>query len=308
MDQLAAMRAFVRVVETNGFSEASRQLGVAVSSVTRQVNALEAMLHTQLLNRSTRSITLTPQGRRYYDKAVRILQDVEEANRSMTERDEVPRGLLRASLPVTFGQLHMTPLLGEFLAQYPELQLNLVFSDRLANPVEEDLDVVVRIGNLDRSGANWIVRKLAAYTRKVCASPDYLQRYGIPEHPKDLTVHHCLCFSYSTGFDTWRFQQGKDICGVKVSGPLVANNLEVLRQTCLDGLGLILVPTWLVSADIRSGRLQSVLDDFQLYPYKEADLGIYALYLPNRRYSLKVRAFVDFSLQHLSTSLALGEL
>ena len=150
MDQFAAMRSFVKVVEGGGFSEAARQLDLAVSSVTRQVNALEAMLNTQLLNRSTRSITLTPQGHKYYDKAVQILQDVEAATLSVIEQGDVPRGILRASLPVAFGRLHIAPLLGRFLAQYPEVKLDLRLSDGLANLVEEDLDLVVRICNLDR--------------------------------------------------------------------------------------------------------------------------------------------------------------
>ncbi|MEM7770587.1 MAG: LysR family transcriptional regulator [Cyanobacteria bacterium P01_A01_bin.37] len=307
MDQFAAMRTFTRVVETGSFSETSRQLGVAVSSVTRQVNALEAMLRTQLFNRSTRSITLTPQGHRYYAKAVQILQDVEAANLSVAEQDEVPRGLLRVSLPVAFGRLHVAPLLGDFLAKYPEMTLDLTFSDGLANPVEEGLDMIIRIGNLDRSGAAWIVRKLASHTRRICASPAYFQNYGKPEHPNDLAHHNCLCFSYSVGYDTWRFKRGQEVCEVKVSGSLVVNNSEVLRQACLDGVGLILMPTWLIGADIRDGRLEAVLTDFQFYPHTEVDTGIYALYLPNRRHSLRVHTFVDFLIQYLGNSLDLKD-
>ncbi|MEM9978670.1 MAG: LysR family transcriptional regulator, partial [Cyanobacteria bacterium P01_D01_bin.2] len=304
MDQFSAMRAFARVIETGSFSEASRQLGVAVSSVTRQVNALETQLHTQLLNRSTRSVTPTSQGHRYYEKVARILQDVESANLSVTEQDEVPRGVLRVSLPVAFGRLHIAPLLGDFLAQYPEMQLDLTFRDGLANPVVEELDLVIRIGNLDRSGANWIVRKLAAHTRKVCGSPVYFQQYGIPKHPDDLANHHCLCFSYTLGYDIWRFKRDKEICEVKINGPIVSNNSEVLRQVCLDGAGLILMPTWLIGEDIQMGRLQAVLHDFQVYPHLDLDTGIYALYLPNRRDSLRVQTFVDFLTQRLSGSSA----
>ena len=299
MDQLAAMRAFALVAETGSFSEASRQLGVAVSSVTRQVNALETMLHTQLTNRSTRSITLTPQGRRYYDKVVQILQDVEAANLSVAERDPVPRGLLRVSLPVAFGRLYIAPLISDFLVQYPEMQLNLTLSDGLASLVEEKLDVVIRFGNLERSGATWIVRKLASYTRKVCGSPAYFQQYGKPQHPEDLVHHNCLCFSYSTGYEIWRFKRDKEVCEVKVNGSLVANNSEVLRQICLEGVGLILMPTWLIGEDIRAGLLEAVLNDFQFYPHMDMDTGIYALYMPNRRDSLRVQTLIDFLTQRL---------
>jgi DNA-binding transcriptional LysR family regulator len=300
MDQFAAMQAFIKVVDTGSFSEASRQLGVAVSSVTRQVNSLENMLHTQLTNRSTRSVTLTPQGRRYYEKVVRILADVEAANCSVAEQDEVPRGLLKVSLPVAFGRLYIAPLIKDFLVQYPQMQLNLILSDALANPVEEELDLVIRLGNLDRSGASWIVRKLTPYTRCVCGSQTYFEQYGTPEHPDDLVNHNCLCFSYSTGYEIWRFKREKEVCEVKVKGSLVANNSEVLRQACLDGLGLILMPTWLIGEDINQGRLQSVFKDFQFHPLVDMDAGIYALYLPNRRDALRVQTFVNFLIQRLN--------
>jgi DNA-binding transcriptional LysR family regulator len=299
MDQFTAMQAFAKVVETGGFSEAARRLGVAVSSVTRQVNALEKLLHTQLFNRSTRSVTLTPQGRKYYAKTIQILQDVEAANLSVTEQDETPRGLLRVSLPVAFGRLHVAPILRDFLVQYPEMQLDLKLSDALSNPVEEELDVVIRLGNLDRSGAAWLVRKLASYQRQVCGSPLYFQQYGKPNHPNDLMHHNCLRFNYSTGYEIWRFKRDQEVCEVKVNGSLVVNHSEVLRQVCLDGVGLILMPTWLIGEDIRMDRLEAVLNDFQFYPQADMDMGIYALYLPNRRHSLRVQTFIAFLVQRL---------
>lgn len=300
MDQLAAMRSFVKVVEAEGFSEAARQLNLAVSSVTRQVNALEEMLNTQLLNRSTRSVTLTLQGSKYYGKVVQILQDVEAANLSVTEHGDVPRGILRASLPVAFGRMHIAPLLNQFLAQYPEIKLDLRLSDGLANLVEEDLDLVIRIGNLDRSSDNLILRKLASHQRLVCGSPDYFEQHSIPAHPDELANHNCLCFTYATGYEIWRFKRQEEICEVKVSGSLTVNSADVLRQACLDGIGLILMPTWLINEDIQAGRLQAVLTDFQFHPQANLDIGIYALYLPNRRHSLRVQVFIDFLTQHLS--------
>jgi DNA-binding transcriptional LysR family regulator len=297
MDQLAAMRSFIKVVETGGFSEAARQLGLAVSSVMRQVNSLETMLKTQLLNRSTRSITLTQQGQKYYNKAVQILQDVEEANFCVMEQGDLPYGSLRVSLPVTFGRLHIAPILSGFLARYPEVKLDLQLSDGLANLVEADLDVVIRIGNLDRSNPNLIVRKLATYGRIVCGSPAYFRQYGKPNHSNDLTQHNCLLFAYSTTHQVWRFQRQTEVCEVKVSGSLVANHSELLRQVCLDGSGLILMPTWLIGEDIKAERLQAVLTDFQISPQPDQDTGIYALYLPNRKHSQRVQVFVDFLIQ-----------
>lgn len=202
MDQLAAMRSFVKTVDMGGFSEAAGQMRLAVSSVTHQVNSLEALLGTPLLNRSTRSVTLTPQGHKYYDRAVRILQDVEEARLSVTEQKDTPHGTLRVGLPVAFGQFQIAPLLVEFLARYPDVKLELRLSDGIANLIEEELDLVVRTGNLERSSSNLIMRKLSSYTRLVCGSPDYFERYGEPEHPNDLAQHNCLLFAYSTGYST----------------------------------------------------------------------------------------------------------
>jgi DNA-binding transcriptional LysR family regulator len=299
MDQFAAMRAFVKVVETNGFSEAARQLQMAVSSVTRQVNALEDLLNTQLLNRSTRSISLTPQGRKYYDKAVRILQDVEEANQYVAQQEEFPRGLLKVSMPVAFGRLHIAPIVNDFLAQYPEVRLDLRLSDGLSNLVEEELDVVIRIGNLDRSGANLIVRKIASRIRLVCGSPTYFTQHGKPKHPDELAHHNCLLFTYSMGYDVWRFKRDIEVCSVKVSGSVISSNSELLRQVCLGGTGLILMPTWLIGEDIQAGRLEAVLTDFQVHPQANLDMGIYALYLPNRRHSVRVKTFIDFLMKRL---------
>lgn len=303
MDQLTAMRSFVKVVDTGGFSEAARQLDLAVSSVTRQVNALESRLHTQLLNRSTRSVTLTPQGHKYYDRVVKILQDIEEADGCVMEREDVPHGVLRISVPVAFGQLHIAPLLGDFLAQCPEIRLEVQLSDGLANLVEEDLDLVVRVGNLERSNDSLILHKLAPYTRLLCGSPAYFEQYGIPTHPDRLTQHNCLLFAYGTNHDVWQFQRGAEMYEVCVQGSVVANNSELLRQVCVDGGGLILMPTWLTSRDIQTGQLQPVLTDFIVQRQAEGERGIYALHLPNRRHSLRVKAFIKFLAHRLDSRL-----
>ncbi|MEO0377946.1 MAG: LysR substrate-binding domain-containing protein [Cyanobacteria bacterium P01_A01_bin.17] len=302
MDQLAAMRSFVKTVDSGGFSEAARQMKLAVSSVTRQVNSLEASLNTPLLNRSTRSITLTPAGRKYYDRVVKILQDIEEARLCIAEQQDIPHGVLRVGLPVVFGQLHIAPLLNDFLEQYPGVRLELQLSDGLANLVEEGLELVIRVGNLERSSSTFILSKLASYSRLLCGAPGYFERHGIPQHPNDLTQHNCLLFSYSAGYGTtWRFQRADEIYDVRVQGSLCANNSALLRQMCLDGAGLILMPTWLTGEDVQARRLQAVLSDFQAQPQTEVDTGIYALYLPSRRDSLKVRAFIDFLGEQLSS-------
>ncbi|PZO13571.1 MAG: LysR family transcriptional regulator [Leptolyngbya foveolarum] len=299
MDQLAAMRSFVKTVDAGGFSEAARQMNLAVSSVTRQINSLEKLLNTQLLYRSTRSVTLTPLGQKYYNRAVKILQDVEEARLCITEQTDIPHGLLRVGLPVVFGQLHIAPLLAEFLSRYPDIQLDLQLSDRLSNLVEEELDLVIRVGNLERSSSNLVLRKLASYTRLVCGSPNYFEQHGKPKLPNDLAQHNCLLFAYAAGYSIWQFQQAGKTYDVRVRGAICANNSALLRQACIDGTGIILMPTWLTGEDIRSGRLQTVLTDFQVQPQAEVDSGIYALYLPNRRHSLRVKVFIDFLKEQL---------
>ena len=299
MDQLAAIRSFVKTVDAGGFSEAARQMRLAVSSVTRQVNSLEALLETPLLNRSTRSITLTPEGHKYYEQAVKILQGVEEARLSVTEQKDIPHGTLRVGLPVAFGQLHIAPLLSDFLSRYPEIQLDLQLSDGLANLVEEGLDLVIRLGSLEHASANLLLRKLASYSRSVCGSPAYFERCGKPEQPHQLAQHNCLLFAYATGRSSWRFRKDGETYDVRVQGSLCANNSALLRQACIDGAGIILMPAWLIGEDVQAGRLQTVLTDFQAQSQTEGEQGIYALYLPSRRHSLRVKVFIDFLVERL---------
>ena len=291
MDLFAALSAFVAVVEDGGFSGAARACGKATSSITRQVNALEAYLGTQLLNRSTRKVTLTSAGEDYYRSASRILGDLEEANRGISEADGAPRGLLRVSLPVAFARLHVAPFISEFMNACPNVEIELVLSDTVVNLVEERVDLAIRIGNLESS--NLVARRIAPHRRIVCASPDYLAEHGEPRAPADLAGHACLGFAYAGGKRSWRFSGPSGEQEVPIRGNLRANNSELLREAAIGGSELILMPTWLVGADIEAGRLRAVLTDWQAGP---GDTGgaIHAVYLPNRRGSRKVNAFVEF--------------
>ncbi|HDR9881371.1 TPA: LysR family transcriptional regulator [Burkholderia cenocepacia] len=290
MDTFAALQAFVVVVETGGFAPAGRRMGVATSSVTRHVDALEASLGTQLLNRSTRSVTLTRSGETYFQHATRLLADLESANLEVSEASGPPRGLLRASLPVAFARLHVAPTLPAFARQYPDIRLDLTMTDTVVDLVEERLDMAIRLGGVE--SPSLVARRLAPHRRLVCASPDYLAARGEPRSPSDLAAHNCLEFSYRQGSGVWHFV-GRSVETVRVNGTLRANSSEVLREAAIGGMGLILMPSWLVGLDIDAGRLIAVLTDW------EAGLGsepgsISAVYLPNRRSSKKVRAFVDF--------------
>lgn len=291
MDFFAACKGFVSVVEEGGFARAARGMGMATSSLTRQVNALEKHLGTQLLNRSTRSVTLTDAGASYFAQAVTILEDLEEANRSVSETDGPPRGLLRVSLPVAFARLHVAPAIPEFLKACPGIELDVFLSDGVVNLVEERVDVAVRIGGL--ASSSLVARKLAPHRRLVCASPDYLGEHGEPRIPSDLAKHDCLTFSYSKGDQHWKFGRPSGTETVRIRGRLRANNSEMLRTAAIDGAGIILMPSWLIGADLKAGRLRSLLTDWNSNAGETGD-GIYAVYLPNRRGSKKVRAFIDF--------------
>ncbi len=291
MDTFAALTAFISVVDHGSFAKSARGMGLATSSVTRQVNALEAHLGTQLLNRSTRSVTLTDAGARYYEQATHILGDLEDANRSVGETGGPPRGLLRVSLPVAFARLHVAPAISTFLKACPDIELDLMMTDSTVNLVEERVDLAIRIGSLEPSSL--IARKIAPHRRVVCASPDYLGEHGEPRTPADLANHVCLTFAYARERQSWRFAGSSGEEQVRVSGALRANNSEVLREAAIGGSGMILMPTWLVGSDIEAGRLRAVLTNWEA-SLGEAEAAIHAIYLPNRRGSKKVRAFIDF--------------
>lgn len=297
MDMFAALRAFVAVVEENGFAPAARQAGQAASSFTRHVDALEDALGIRLLNRSTRQVTLTSAGEAYYPQAVRLLDALAEANRTVVEESGAVRGLLRVSLPAAFSRLHVTPYLPRFMAEYPGIELDLMVSDEVVNLVERRLDVAIRLGALDTSSL--IARRLAPQRRVVCASPAYLARRGTPQAPGDLADHACLTFSFADGPRLWRFNQGELHEQVRAQGPLRANQAEALKEAAVSGFGLVMLPTWLVGEEIAQGQLQVVLPDWQADLARPAapspgDAAIHAVYLPDRRDRAKVRAFVDF--------------
>ncbi|SFH61965.1 DNA-binding transcriptional regulator, LysR family [Collimonas sp. OK307] len=291
MDRFAALKAFTLVGHTGGFSSAARELGLATSSVTRLIDALEEQIGTPLLNRSTRRVTLTETGRIYYEKALQILADLDEADNVAAARASEPSGLLRVSAPVTFTNLHISPLLPGLTQRYPKLQLDMRLSDATVNLVDEAIDVAIRIGTIEEQ-PNLIARKLSPHERYICASPVYLAQNGSPILPEDLCGFNCLQFAYAAGRQVWRLQSGTRIDEVQVSGNLSVNNSETLREAALGGMGLALLPDWLVDRDILDGKLVRVMDKFHVNP-GAMDVGIYALYQANRRGSSKIKAFVD---------------
>lgn len=288
MDRLAAIETFVKVSETQSFSEAARRLRSSKSVVSRQVAALEGELGARLFHRTTRSLTLTEAGRSYFERASRILAELEEANRSVTQLQSAPRGQLRVNAPMSFGLLHLAPAVPDFLERYSEVEVDMTLNDRFVDLVDEGFDVAVRIGHLEDSSL--VARKLAPIRRAVCASPAYLKARGTPVQPNDLKTHDCLCYSNVALSHEWRFvtENGRP-WPVEVRGRLSANNGDVLKAAALRGLGLAILPTFIVGSDLQAGTLVTVLDKFVAQ-----DMTLNAVYPHSRHLSPKVRAFVDF--------------
>lgn len=300
MDQFAALRAFTAVIESGSFAAASRRLGVATSSVTRQVDALEDRLGARLFNRSTRTVTPTNAGHSYYAHAVRILSDLEEADHAIAQLDESPRGPLRVSAPVAFGRLHVAPMVAGYLARHPAVELDLNLSDTLVNLVEENVDVAIRAADLHDS-PTLIARRIAPHRRLICASPEYLAARGEPVAPQDLADHNCLCYAQGPRRVLWRFENEAGGRDQEVRGSLRTNNAETLVEAAVRGAGIVVLPTWLVGEHLRAGRLQPLLTGYRIGRPGEhfAVADIYAVYLSNRSGSPKVKSFIDALIEHV---------
>ena len=298
MDKLQALRAFVEVAHTGGFSKAAQRRGVATSSVTRLIDGLETSLGVALLTRSTRQVALTDAGAAYLEQIARLLSDLDEADGSVSDAGAEPVGPLRVSVPVTFGRLCVGPHIADFLRAHPRVSLELVLSDAHVDLAAQRIDVALRIGTPEQH-PGLIVRPLAAHRRFVVASPQYLACHGTPARPEDLALHECLRFAYQAGAQRWSFLRQGQEQGVDIQGRLAANNGDMLREAALAGCGIALLAQWLVGDDVRAGRLQRLFADYEINP-QDQQVSIHAAYLPNRRHSRKVHAFLEFLQQCLA--------
>lgn len=290
MDRFRNMEIFVKVAEMEGFSAAARHLGISKTAASQAVAQLEEHLGTRLLQRTTRRIHLTAEGRAYHERCREILADVAQAEETLAEMKTEPVGLLRISAPVSFGHLHLAPALAEFLRQHPRLAVDMVMNDRVVDIVEEGFDLALRIGRLEESSL--MARRLASVRMVVCASPDYLERHGTPMHPEALEDHTCLHYAYGRGlpplwrrFDPDRFPEG--------GGRLRVNNGEALMAAAMAGLGLVALPTFLAARPLQAGHLVTVLEAHPL-----PEIGIFAVYPQQRHLSPKVRQLIDFLARH----------
>lgn len=292
MDRLAEMDAFVQVVDSGGFTEAARKMGLSKSAVSKHVSALEARLAVRLLNRTTRRVSPTEVGLAYYDRARVVLADAAEADSMVTAMQAVPQGSLRVSAPVSFGIHQLSEAVARFLCAYPQVDVNLVLDDRFAELVAEGFDVAVRIGVLEDSSLK--ARKLAETRRLLVAAPDYLARHGMPDRLEDLNAHRLLHYSNLSTGNFWRLHtaSGQER-QIRVGGQLTANNGESLMKAAEAGIGIALLPSFLLGDALTSGRLVEIL------PGRGPDtLGIHALFPQGRFPQPKLRAFVDFLVEH----------
>jgi DNA-binding transcriptional LysR family regulator len=288
MDRIAALQALVQVAEAGSFSDAARRLRLSKSVVSRLVAALEAELGVRLLHRTTRALTLTEPGRGYVERARRLLADLADADQSVTQSQVAPRGRLAVNAPMSFGFLHLAPALPAFLARYPDLAVDMTMNDRFVDLIDEGFDVAVRIGSLGDSSL--VARRLAPIRRAVCASPAYLAARGVPATPDDLAGHDCVAYSNAAQAQEWRFiASDGHPWPVAIAGRLTLNNGDAIRAAALAGVGLALLPTFIVGRDLQDGELVSVLDAFV-----PQDMSLNAVYPHARHLSPKVRAFVDF--------------
>jgi DNA-binding transcriptional LysR family regulator len=287
MDRLEAMRAFTRIVTSGSYAEAARQLGLTRSAVSKAVSELERHLGARLLDRTTRRVTPTEAGRAYHERIADILSDVDETEAAVSRLHDEPKGLLKINAPMSFGTLYLSSAIADFMVAYPELRIEAIMNDRFIDPLEEGVDVTVRIGVL--SDSSLIARKIAPARRVLVASPGYLERHGVPREPADLVHHRALNFGHASGPQRWQLQQGADVAAIPIQAALCSNNGDVLRAAAVNGNGITLLPTFLVGPDIAAGRLSIVLPSFP-----PVGLGIYALYAPNRFLAAKTRVFVDF--------------
>lgn len=290
MDQLSGLKAFCRVVDAGGFSAAAVELNVSHTVVSKQVRQLETMLGAQLLNRTTRKLSLTEAGHTYYDYARRILDELRDADLAITQHHAVPRGTLRINAPMAFGTLDVTPWLPRFIARYPELKVDLVCNDRFVDLIDEGFDVALRLAR-EMPDSTLMAKRLATSTAMLVAAPAYLERHGTPRAAQDLARHNCLTYTLVPKPNEWTFTAPDGSRQtVLVRGNFQANTGIALRSVALAGVGIATTASFIVHADLQSGALVPVLADHVL---RARDL--YAVYPHNRHLSPKVRAFIDFA-------------
>ena len=290
MDELTLIRTFINVVKAGSFSAAARHRS-SISSVVRQVNALEDKLGLRLLNRSTRSLSLTDAGRLFFERGTKIVDDLSNAVSEAKSLKEEVKGPLKVTLRVTAGTTVVVPALAKLLRQYPELSIDISLTDERRDLVANGIDVAMWLGELTDSSL--IARRLSPTRRIVCGTPAYFAKHGIPQAPQDLLQHNCLVFTAPSYNNRWGFSRGGQKEEVEVRGSVTSDNGLILLSAGLQDVGLIVVHEWMVRNLIQEGRMIRVLDQYTVNP-RPGDADLYAVYPSSRAASQKVKVFVNF--------------
>ncbi|MEM9541550.1 MAG: LysR family transcriptional regulator [Cyanobacteria bacterium P01_E01_bin.42] len=288
MDKFESMRAFTQVVEQGNFAAAARKMQLSRSAVNKLVINLENYLGVQLLYRTTRQVTLTDNGRAFYDRALDILSSLEEAELAITQQQSEPRGNLKINAPMSFGLSFLGSRIAEFMNRYQDIKIQLTLEDRFVDPIGEGYDLVIRLSAPPQS-SSLIVQAIAQIPRTICAAPSYLKVSGIPQNSGELGQHSCLHYGYLATGSRWPLIFQGEEQRVTVNGVFCCNNGETLRDAAVRGLGIVLLPTFLVEQELKQGTLELILPDYQ-----PSELTLSVLYPVNRHLSTKVRLFTQF--------------
>lgn len=295
MDQLGAMRAFIRVVQIGSFSAAARETNTSQATISKRVAALEAQLGVKLMMRTSRDHSLTEAGAEFYEKCVAILTELEEAESDARSRVASPRGLLRVTTAFPLGRLLIAPLLTDFLSRYPEIKLDLALSDSHVDLTREGFDIAIRAQKLQDSSLN--ARELFKNPMFLIASPSYLKQHGVPRTPEELVDHNCIVYSELSTQNSWHFTHENDDISVQVNGNFQCDNGDTILTAAVAGVGFAVLPYWMIKSHLDAGELQVVMSDFQ-----PSTLPVNAVYPHSRYLPLKVRCFIDFLIEEFARS------
>lgn len=292
MDRYSDMAILLAVVDARGFSPAARKLRMTHSAISKRVQRLEDRLGTQLLLRTTRTLSLTQTGERYVQLARPILEDIQALEAAVVHESEAPRGTLKVSAPNALGQYHVVPALIDFMRLYPAIKIDLTLSDAIIDIRHERIDVAIRSGTL--ADPSLVAHKLSANERLVCASPAYLEAHGVPAEPGELADHSCLKLNFESRFNDWEFRSSTSKA-IPIEGAFTCNSLDAIRTLCLAGTGIARLPRYMVNEDVQAGRLIPLLQAFS----GPSTSGIYALRVAGDYVPARTQMFIDFLCERL---------
>jgi len=294
MDRLTEMEAFATVVDQGGFTDAAKKMGISKSAVSKHISSLEARLGARLLNRTTRRVSPTEIGLAYYDRARRVLSDAGEADALVASMQSAPAGLLRLSVATDFGVNHLSPILGDFLQQFPDITVNMVLNNRYVELISEGFDMAIRMGDLEDSSLR--ARKLTETQMRMIAAPSYFEKHGRPTRLDDLNSHKLLHYSNQASGNAWKITapSGEER-QIRSAGWLSVNDGQSLLNACIAGLGIAYLPSFLYANAMEQGQVVDVMPDLPI-----ERTGIDAVYPPGRFTQPKVRAFIDFLVAHFN--------